>query len=367
LPSLSLTRWLDLAPDVCPTPFRFGIPDANHLAFFGDTYAQDCFEQAVALLRSLGGAAVEIDFAPFLEAAALLYEGPWVAERLAALREFFGTQASAMHEVVRTIIGEGTRYSAADLFDGLRRIEILKKHITPLLAAVDVLLLPTVPTVYTRAQVLAEPYRTNRNLGYYTNFVNLLDLVALAVPAGLRADGLPAGVTLIQQAGSDLMLADLAARLHTATGLPLGATAQPLPCDRVPALRGDTVDVAVVGAPLSDQPLNYQLTERAGRLLRTCHTAPRYRLYVLPNSTPPKPGLVRDATGAGCAIEVEIWRLPMRHYGSFVGLMPSPLGIGHIELADGSWVQGFLCESWALEGAEEIACFGGWRAWLTHR
>jgi allophanate hydrolase len=125
--------------------------------------------------------------------------------------------------------------------------------------------------------------------------------------------------------------------------------------------------VAVVSAHLSDQPLNYQLTERAGRLLRPCHTAPRYRLYVLPNSTPPKPGLVRDATGAGCAIEVEIWRLPRRHYGSFVGLMPSPLGIGHIELADGSWVQGFLCESWALEGAEEIACFGGWRAWLTHR
>ena len=308
-----------------------------------------------------------MDFAPFIEAAALLYEGPWVAERLAALSDFFASHASDMHEVVRTIIGGSTRYSAADLFAGQTQLETLKKRVAPTLAAVDVLVVPTVPTVYTRAHVLAEPYHTNRNLGYYTNFVNLLDLAALTVPTGLRADGLPAGVTLLQHAGSDLMLADLGTRLHAATGLTLGATGQPLPQDSVSGLRGDTVDMAVVGAHLSGQPLNHQLLERGGRLLRTCRTAPCYRLYALANTTPPKPGLVRDATGAGCAIEVEIWRLPLRHYGSFVAMIPAPLGIGGLELDDGSWVQGFLCEPSALAGAEEISCFGGWRAWLAQR
>ena len=361
------SRQLDLAPDICSARFRFGIPDAMQLEFFGDTQAQANFAQSVDLLTSLGGEAAEVDFASFSEAAALLYEGPWVAERLAALRDFFASHASDMHEVVRTIIGGSTRYSAADLFAGQTQLETLKKRVAPTLAAVDVLVVPTVPTVYTRAHVLAEPYHTNRNLGYYTNFVNLLDLAALTVPTGLRADGLPAGVTLIQHAGSDLMLADLGARLHAATGLTLGATGQPLPQGSVAGLRGDTVEMAVVGAHLSGQPLNHQLLERGGRLLRTCRTAPCYRLYALPNTTPPKPGLVRDATGAGCAIEVEIWRLPLRHYGSFVAMIPAPLGIGGLELDDGSWVQGFLCESWILAGAEEISCFGGWRAWLAQR
>ena len=211
----------------------------------------------------------------------------WVAERLAALSDFFVSHASDMHEVVRTIVDGGRRYSAADLFSGQTQIETLKKRVTPTLAAVDVLVVPTVPTVYTRAQVLAEPYHTNRNLGYYTNFVNLLDLAALAVPTCMRADGLPAGVTLLQQSGSDLMLADLGTRLHAATGLTLGATGQLLPQGNRSGLRGDTVEVAVVGAHLSGQPLNHQLLERAGRLLQTCRTAPHYHLYAYPTSTPP--------------------------------------------------------------------------------
>src|SRR5712691_1316958 len=233
------SRRLDLAPDACPRRFRFGMPQASSLEFFGDTHAQAGFEGSVDLLKSLGGGAVAKDFAPFLEAAALLYEGPWVAESWSPLREFFTSHADAMHEVVRTIIGGGARYSAADLFDGLTRLERLKKRVAPLLAAVDALVVPTVPTLYTRAQVLDEPYHTNRNLGYYTNFVNLLDLAALAVPTCLRADGLPAGVTLIQQAGSDLMLAHLGTRLHAAARLPLGATGLLLRQDSVPAWRGD--------------------------------------------------------------------------------------------------------------------------------
>jgi allophanate hydrolase len=353
-------RQVDLAPDFCPARFRFGMPDAGHLEFCGDPCAQASFAQAVGLLTALGGEAVEVDFAPFIEAAALLYEGPWVAERRAALGDFFASHAHAMHEVVRTIIGGGTRYSAADLFAGQRQIEALKQHVAPTLAAVDMLVVPTVPTVYTRAQVLTEPYHTNRTLGYYTNFVNLLDLAALAVPTGLRVDGLPAGVTLIQHAGSDLMLADLGTRLHTATGLPLGATGLPLPQGCAPGLRGDTVDVAVPGAYLSGQPLNHQLLERFGRLLRTCRTAPRYRLYALPNTTPPRPGLVRAATGAGGAIAVEVWRLPLRHYGSFVAMLPVPLSIGRVELDDGSWVQGLLSEPSALAGAEESSHCGGY-------
>jgi allophanate hydrolase len=342
-------RQVDLAPDFCPARFRFGVPDAGQLEFCGDLCAQASFAQAVDLLTALGGEAVEVDFVvPFIEAVALLYEGLWVAERRTALGDFFASHAHAMHEVVRTIIGGGTRYSAADLFAGQRQIEALKQRVAPILAAVDVLVVPTVPTVYTRAHVLAEPYHTNHTLGYYTNFVNLLDLAALAVPTGLRADGLPAGVTLLQHAGSDLMLADLGARLHAATGLTLGATGLSLPQDSTPGLRGDTVDVAVPGAYLSGQPLNHQLLERSGRLLRTCRTAPHYRLYALPNTTSPRSGLVRDAAGAGDAIAVEVWRLPLRHYGRFVARLPVPLSIGRVELDDGNWVQGLLYDPSAL-------------------
>ncbi len=360
------SRRLELAPDTVGANFRFARPRPGQLEFFGDEQARACFERDLALLRELGGEELEIDFQPFLTAAALLYEGPWVAERMAAIDAFYREQGEHIHPVVRTIIGRAPEFSATALFQAEARLDTLRSQLQPLLGSFEALVVPTAPTIYRIDEVLAEPYATNRSLGYYTNFVNLLDLAALAVPCGFRADGVPAGVTLIGPAGSDLALAALGARLQARAAPPLGATGQAWSAAEatMASPRGDTVDVLVVGAHLLGQPLNGQLTERAGRILETTRTSANYRLYALAGTVPAKPGMVRDET-AGAALEVELWRLPMSAYGSFVALIGSPLGIGRVELADGRWVQGFLCEAWALKGAREITHLGGWRAYLA--
>jgi len=349
-----------------PLPERFTFALPEQLEFHGDAHALHAFNEAVDRVEGLGGKRVTIDFAPYLEAAALLYEGPWVAERLAAIRPFFEQHADEVHPVVRKIIEGADKYSAADLFAGLTRLEALKKATAPLWNRADVMLVPTAPTAYTIAELLAEPFLNNRRLGHYTNFVNLLDMAAIAVPAAMRPDGLPSGITLIAPAGSDLMLAELAQRFHQITGLKLGALDETLPPPQPISIAADSARVAVVGAHLSGLPLNHQLTQRGGRLEKAARTSANYRLYALPGTTPPKPGMVRDP-GHGSAIEVEVWRLPLREYGSFVAGIPSPLGIGQIELDNGEWVQAFVCESWALQGAEEISQLGGWRAYLAQK
>jgi allophanate hydrolase len=358
------SRELPLSASRLPDRFTFALPEP--LEFHGDAHAMHAFNEAVDRLEGLGGKPVRVDFSVYLEAAALLYEGPWVAERLAAIRPFFEKHADQVHPVVRKIIEGAAKYSAADLFAGLTRIEALKKTAAQLWNRADIMVVPTAPTAYTIEEVLAEPFLNNRRLGHYTNFVNLLDLAACAVPASMRPDGLPSGITLIAPAGSDLMLADLAQRFHQFTGLKLGALDETMPPPEPIAFADDSVRVAVVGAHLSGLPLNYQLTERRGRLEKAARTSERYRLYALPGTTPPKPGMVRDP-GHGSAIEVEVWRLPVRDYGSFVAGIASPLGIGQIELENGEWVQGFVCEGWAVQGAEEISRLGGWRAYLAQK
>lgn len=358
------SRELQLSAPRLPERFTFALPE--QLEFHGDAHAMHAFNEAVDRLEGLGGKAVRIDFSLYLEAAALLYEGPWVAERLAAIRPFFEKHPDQVHPVVRKIIEGGAKHSAADLFAGLTRIEALKKAAAQLWKRADVMVVPTAPTAYTIEEVLAEPFLNNRRLGHYTNFVNLLDLAACAVPSSMRPDGLPSGITLIAPAGSDLALADLAQRFHQLTGLKLGALDETIQSPESIAFADDSVRVAVVGAHLSGLPLNHQLTERHGRLEKAARTSTRYRLYALPGTTPPKPGMVRDP-GHGSAIEVEVWRLPVREYGSFVAGIPSPLGIGQVELENGEWVQGFVCEGWAVQGAEEISQFGGWRAYLEQK
>ncbi len=207
----------------------------------------------------------------------------------------------------------------------------------------------------------------NRNLGEYTNFVNLLDYAAIAVPSTIRPDGLPFGVTLIGPCGSDWQLAELAQRYHQASGLAQGNTDRPLsPPQPVPGLRpaAPRARIAVVGAHLSGMPLNHQLTARGGQCVQQTRTAPRYRLYALAGTTPPKPGLQRVDDPAGAAIAVEVWDMPLAQFGEFVTLVPAPLCIGTLELADGSLVQGFLCEPLAVQGARDITAFGGWRAFV---
>ncbi len=322
------------------TQFRFGVPTA--LEFFGDVEAEKLYEQAVTKLEAAGGARVEIDYAPFLETARLLYSGPWVAERYAAVGEFIEAHPNETHPVVRDIILGAKRYSAVDTFKAMYRLEELRAITAPVWDTIDTLCLPTTGTIYKIADIESNPVQLNNNLGYYTNFVNLLDLAALAIPAGFRPNGLPFGITLIGPAHSDLALLQLAASL-------------------------DRIEVAVVGAHLSGQPLNFQLQERGATLLRTCKTASNYRLFALANTAPPKPGLLKEPGFQGAGIEVEVWSMPAREFGSFVGAIPGPLGIGTLMLADGSAVKGFICEPAGLAGAEDITAFGGWRKFRLAR
>jgi allophanate hydrolase len=315
---------------------------------------------AAAILRA-GGTAVEIDYAPFRETAALLYEGPWVAERQAAF-EAFGLPPAVLDPAVKTVFAQAGRFSATDTFRGLHRLEVLKRRCAVELAKVDLLLLPTVPRSFTVEEMLAEPIARNAQLGIYTNFCNFLGLAAIAVPAGFAPDGLPFGVTLCAPPFMDEALALLADRLHRAAAC--GAATDPqsaLPL-LPPEPRSDSrVELAVVGAHLSGMPLNHELVELGAQLVARTETSADYRLFVLPGSSPLKPGLVRSP-GAGAAIEIEVWSLDPAAFGSFAARIPSPLGIGKITLADGGQVSGFLCEAWAVAEAEEITRLGGWRA-----
>jgi allophanate hydrolase len=376
-----------------PSKFRFGVPAAALLKFFGNAAAEAKFQEAVGRLKSLGGEAVEIDYAPFARAARLLYEGPWVAERYAAVGEFIEKNPEAVLAVTRLIISRGRLIDAVSGFRAQYELESLRAEARTQWERMDLLLLPTTGTIYTIEEVASDPIVPNTNLGYYTNFVNLLDLCAVAVPNGFQPDGLPVGVSLIGPAGMDEQLLALGDGLHRSTSTTVGASDSllrysggglewgapaisdlklqiaeppPRPSPGVPEegeiLPKDWVKLAVVGAHLSGQPLNHQLTSRGGRLVRTCRTSADYRLYALPGTVPPKPGLIRSS--AGTPQEVEVWALSVEAFGSFVAAIPAPLGVGTIRLEDGEEVKSFMCEQYATLGARDISAFGGWRKFL---
>lgn len=357
-------------PNLLPQGFaatpRLGIPQLAE--FKGDATNEQAWRKALADWERLGAELVPLDFAPFLELAALLYEGPWVAERHAAIADFMKQHFQAMNPVVRGIITQAEQYSATDAFNAnYRRAELLRQ-IEQSMDGLDALLVPTAPTFPTLEAVQANPVQRNSELGIYTNFVNLADLCALAIPAGFRADGLPFGVTLIGRAWHDKALQALAGSWLAQQNRSLGATGRPAPASKMAKQQPveEVIRVAMVGAHLTGMPLNGQLTERGAVLVEQTTTAPHYRLFALANTQPPKPGLQRTTAGEpGAAITVELWDMPMAYFGSFVGLIPQPLGIGSLELADGRWVKGFICEHWALEDATDITEFGGWRRYLS--
>lgn len=343
---------------VPPGRFRFGVPAAEALEFYGNQDGPALFAAAVARLERIGGVAVPIDFGPFREVALLLYEGPWVAERVAAIEDFFRDHADSLHPVTRAIYDGAAGRSAVEAFKGLYRLEALRRVCAAEMARVDCLLLPTAPTNYSHADLAAEPIRYNSNLGHYTNFMNLLDLSGIAMPAGFRPNGLPFGVTLVGAALADGRIAGIAAAAHAELGGRMGGTSTPLPPPAWSARQADGLAIAVVGAHLSGQPLNHQLTSRGATLLAACQTAPTYRLYAMGE----RPGLVRVAAD-GAAIALEIWSMPRDAVGSFLELVPPPLAIGSVELDDGTWVKGFVCEGIGIMGAQDITAYGGWRAW----
>ncbi|BAX61805.1 allophanate hydrolase [Burkholderia stabilis] len=351
---------------------RFGMPRADQLEFFGDASYRAAWQAAVERLRAIGAQVVEIDFGAFLATARLLYEGPWVAERLAAIGAFFAEQPDALHPVIREIVGGASRFSAADAFAAFDRLAALRVDAARAWDGIDAIVMPTSATTATVDALEADPIGVNARFGYYTNFVNLLDLSAIAVPAGVCETGphagLPFGITFVGRAHDDALLLDLAdawidAQAGGRAAGEGGATA-PLPL----AAPAGVVRVAVVGAHLRGEPLNGQLTQRGARFIAATTTAPAYRLYALSAAVSggvAKPGLVRVPED-GAAIAVEIWEMPVAAYGSFVAGIAAPLGIGTLTLADGVRVQGFLCESAALDGAVDITQFGGWRAYRTN-
>ena len=361
-------------------PLRVGVPRAGQLNFFGNADAAKNFSKSVAHWQHLGAHIVEIDFAPFLETARLLYEGPWVAERYAAIRSFVEKRPDALHPVTRQIIEGGKSITAVATFEGFYKLAELRQKTGPVWQEIDVLLTPTTGTIYTVDEIEADPITLNSNLGYYTNYVNLLDLCAVAVPAGFLPNGLPWGVMLVAPANRDALALGAAAKFcgevigswdlvvvtdASVSSKPTTTSKPPITNYHLPTTPAHApIRLAVCGAHLSGLPLNPQLIQLGAKLVRSTRTAPHYQLYALPGTTPPKPGLVRMKNG-GASIEVEVWELPADAYGPFVAAIPAPLGIGTLALENGEAVQGFLCEAHAVEGARNISSFGGWRSFLA--
>lgn len=334
-----------------PPAFRVGVPPPAQRKFFGDAHAEAAFAADIARLETLGATVVELDFEPLHAVARLLYEGPWVAERYAATKPLIETHPDAFHPTTLKIIGGAKGLTAVSAFEAIYKLADLKRATAPIFSEVDVLAVPTVPRAYTVAEVEADPVTLNSNLGSYTNFVNLLDLAAIAVPSGRRGDGLPSSLTFIGKAGADGYLASIAAAVEGA------AASGPL------RAQPDRIEVAVVGAHLSGLPLNSELVGLGGTFLRQASTTPDYALYALPGTTPPKPGLLRQSGGG--AVAVEVWAIEPAGLGALVSRIPAPLGIGTLSLADGTQVKGFLVEADATKGAEDITSYGGWKAYLA--
>ncbi len=349
-----------------PANLKLGVPRDGQLIFFGDKASEAAYGAALKRWTALGATLVGFDLEPFYETARLLYEGPWVAERYLVIRNLLASSPDAIHPVTREIAAGGARLTAADTFAALYRLQALRRIAERAFANIDALVLPTAPTVYSTAQVLANPIELNSRLGTYTNFVNLLDLCGLAVPAAIRPDDIPFGITLLAPAGQDARLASIGRVFQADTKLTLGAGCVPQPplADLSASLSEDEIAIAVVGAHLSGMALNGELKTLGGRLLEATVTAPDYRLYAL-DTKPPKPGMLRVAAATGASIELEIWALRAASFGKFVAAIPPPLSIGTVRLADGRGVKGFIVEAADVDGAREISAFGGWRAFVA--
>jgi allophanate hydrolase len=339
------------------TPRKIGVPRESQLNFLGDEQSKYLFEQALLDTVAMGLEIVEIDAQPLIDAAKLLYAGPWVAERAAAVEKMLRNNPAAIHPVVRSVIEPGLAVTGIETFRAQYQLKSYARAADALWEQVDALLLPTTPTVYRIRELEADPVALNSNLGLYTNFVNLLDMSAIAVPAGFRANGAGFGVTFIGPAFADIMLQELAQQFEETADM----TVPPLDLkDRPP----ETVKLAVVGAHLEGMPLHWQLVSRDAKLVARTKTDAAYRLYAMANSAPPKPALVHVGAG-GAAIEVEVYELPMSLFGSFVAEVPAPLAIGTVTLEDGSSVKGFVSEPRAIAGAQDITALGGWRAYIA--
>lgn len=345
---------------------KVGVPKAEQLKFFEDQEAQALFNAALADIKADGAEVIEIDFSAFVEAAELLYQGPWVAERYLAAQKIIETNIDDLLPVIKTIVGAGDKPKAIDAFAAQYKLQACAQKAKSEMAKVDVIVTPTNGTAYTTEQVLNDPIALNSNLGYYTNYMNLLDFAAVAIPHGFKSSGIGCGLTLFSHAFSDKSLLGIGARWQNIFKLKAGESSAfyQQGCN-IALPSANTVDVVVCGAHLEGLPLNWQLTERGAELKQATTTSENYKLYALPGGPPLRPALVRAESG-GSAIQVEVWRLPMAEFGSFVAAIPEPLGIGKVQLADGLWYSGFICDGIAIGAATDITEFGGWRDYLSN-
>jgi allophanate hydrolase len=360
------------APLAAPPAPRVAVPDAAQLGDLTDE-GRAAFAAAAEALRASGAELVGVDLAPFLEAARLLYEGALVADRYAAVGEFVDAHADDVDPTVGAIIRAAGDVTATQYLRDAERVAQLKVKALGQLAdaGADALLLPTTTAQPTIAAVQADPVGANSRLGIYTNFANLFDMGAVAVPAG-RADGGHFGVTVLTPAFADRVAVDVAGLLGDPPPppsddgeLPAGTPAETAPAAAGPHLGPPATELLVVGAHRRGQPLNGQLTALAARFVGTVHTAPAYRLFALA-TTPPKPGLVRvEEDDAGAAIEGELYALSSAALGAFLAALPAPMTLGPVELSDGRTVVGFGCEPAALADAPDITPHGSWPAYLA--
>jgi allophanate hydrolase len=361
------SRKLPAPPLAAPAPVvTIAVPDAASRLFFGDDIQAESFSAALERIQALGARVVEIDFTPFYDVAQMLYEGAWVAERMTVVEDLLRRDAGAVHPVTAQIIGKADSLSAADAFRGMYRLADLRRRAEGLMAGVDALCVPTIPTFYSLADLAADPVGPNSRFGTYTNFVNLMDMCGIAVPVAARRDGRPGSVTLLARSGQDALTAGLAQALHADAQVSLGSTGAALPAIplRQATIQPDETAIALVGAHMAGLPLNPQISNLGGRFLEATETAPSYRFFALAGGPPARPGLLRvDAEGASVALE--LWAVPTAKLGALLVQIPSPLGLGRVVLADGRSVVGFLVEHAGLKNAEDITRYGGWRAYLA--
>ena len=350
-------------------PLRIGVPDAGSIRFFGDEAQADSFADSLSLLTAAGHEIAPVDFTPLYAIADMLYSGAWVAERHSVIEDLLRDEPEAVLPVTAGIIRKAESLSATDAFRGMYRLKELERQVAPVLAGLDLLCVPTIPTFYSLADLSEDPITPNSNFGTYTNFVNLLDMCGIAVPTPPRSDGRPGSVTLLAGSGKDWLLAGLAPLLERAAERSLGATGWTLP--EAEKLTPDTaplppgfMKLAVCGAHMSGLPLNHQLTSRGGYLLGSAVSAPYYRFVALSGGAVPRPGMIRSNDRQDHGIHMEIWALPQDTLGSFILGIPAPLGLGQVELADGARVTGFVCEASAADDAEDITGIGNWRNYL---
>jgi allophanate hydrolase len=356
-------------PGSVPPGLRIGVPDTRSRRFGADALSEAAFDAALGDLEGIrsGNKFASIDLSILFDVAGLLYSGPWIAERYHAIRDLIERNPASLHPTTRRVIATAASYSAADAFDGLYRLAELRRLAEPIWNTIDVLVVPTYPRPRTVADLESDPIGPNSELGTYTNFINLLDLCALAVPGRFRSDGFPSGVTLIAPRGQDGLLAAIGSHLHAASGVPIGRTAAllPQPKNSLTVAAPGEIELVVVGAHLSGMPLNHELTARNARFLRAGATTTDYKLYALAGGPPFRPGLMRVACGDGKAIATEVWALSSEALGSFMAGIPGPLGIGTTKLADGTSPKGFIVEAEGIVDAKDVSEFGGWRAYIA--